>query len=133
MTTRPFTVAGAEGKELVIPDAGISIFAVVTDGKALLSTDKSSIENALGDATKLADDVVYQEAREAAGAPEETAGFVYVNLKAGLPYIFEFADQEQSGAIPPEVRENTEPLQSVLLYAEQDGDRTSVSGFLTIK
>ena len=100
MTTRPFTVAGAEGKELVIPDAGISIFAVVADGKALLSTDKSSIENALGDATKLADDVVYQEAREAAGAPDETAGFVYVNLKAGLPYIFEFADQERIGGDP---------------------------------
>ncbi len=133
MTTRPFTVAGAEGKELVIPEAGISIFAVVADGKALVSTDKSSIEDALGDATKLADDVTYQEAREAAGAPDETAGFVYVNLKAGLPYIFEFADQEESEAIPPEVRENTEPLQSVLLYAEQDGDRTSVSGFLTIK
>lgn len=131
MTARPFTVQGAEGKELVIPGA-VSIFAVVTDGKAFVSNSKEQIEEALGDANKLADDPVYQAARDASGAPDETAGFIYLNLKAGLPYIFDFAAMT-SGEINPEVTANTKPLESALLYAERDGDRTSVSGFLTIK
>jgi Protein of unknown function (DUF3352) len=129
----PFNVDGAEGKEFEIPDEGFSIYTVVTDGKAFVSNSKATIEQALGDAEKLSDDSVYQDARDAASAPDETAGFVYANLKVGLPYVFDFADQSEPGSISPDARANTKPLQSAILYTKQDGDRTKISGFLTIK
>jgi hypothetical protein len=62
---------------------------------------------------------------------------VYVNLKVALPLIFGFADamseSDSPEAIPPDVRANIKPLQSALLYSKQDGKRTTISGFLTIK
>ena len=66
-------------------------------------------------------------------APDETASFIYANLDAGLPYVFDFAETSEPGSITPDVRANTMPLRSAVLYAEQDGKRTSLSGFLTIK
>jgi hypothetical protein len=130
---RPFKVDGIQGKEFAIPDGTFSIYTVVTDGKVLASNSKATIEQALGDSKKLSDDSVYQGARDAASAPDETAGFVYANLKVGLPYVFDFADASEPGSISPDVRANTKPLQSAILYTKQDGDRTTISGFLTIK
>ena len=130
---QPFRVDGVEGKEFAIPDASLSIYTVVTDGKVLASNSKTMIEQALGDAEKLADDGVYQDALDAASAPDETAGFVYANLKVGLPYVFDFADASEPSSISPDARANTKPLESAILYTQQDGGRTTISGFLTIK
>ncbi len=132
-TSRTVKVHGVDAKEIIISGAGISIFAVVTDGKAFVTNSKAVLEQALGDTKKLADDAVYQEARDAAGAPDQTASFVYANLEGGLPYVFHFAELDQPGSITPDMRANTKPLRSAVLYAKQDGKRTSLSGFLTIK
>jgi hypothetical protein len=132
-TSRTVKVHGVDATEITIAEAGFSILAAVTDGKAFVTNSKTELEQALGDAKKLADDAVYQEARDAAGAPDETASFVYTNLEAGLPYVFDFAERDEPGSITPDVRANTKPLQSAVFYAEQDGKRTSLSGFLTIK
>jgi len=132
-TSRTVKVQGVEATEITIAEAGISILAAVTDGKAFVTNSKAELEQALGDAKKLADDAVYQEARDAAGAPDETASFVYTNLEAGLPYVFDFAETDEPGSITPDVRANTKPLESAVFYAKQDGKRTSLSGFLTIK
>lgn len=131
-TARTVKVHGVDAKEITIAEAGLSVLAAVTDGKAFVTNSRAVLELALGDSKKLTDDAVYQEARDAAGAPDETASFVYVNLESGLPYVFEFADLEP-GAVTPEVTANTKPLRSAVFYAKQDGKRTSLSGFLTIK
>jgi hypothetical protein len=132
-TSRTIRVHGVEAKEITIAEAGISVLAAVTDGKAFVTNSKAELEQALGDTKKLADDAVYQEARDAAGAPDETASFVYANLEGGLPYVFRFAELDEPGSVTPEVRANTKPLRSAVLFAKQDGKRTSLSGFLTIK
>jgi len=133
VTVRPFSVHGAQGKQFLSPDTFFSIFAVVLDGKAFVSNSKALIEIALGDSKKLGDDAVYRDARDAADAPDDTAGFVYLNLDAGLPYVFDLANASEPGSITPDVTANTKPLESALLYAKQDGDRTTLSGFLAIK
>ena len=88
-------------------------------------------------ASKLSDDAVYQEALAASSAPDETSGFVYTNLKVALPLLFGLGDamseSDSPEAISPDVRANTKPLQSAILYTKQDGKRTTISGFLTIK
>ena len=134
LTVQPFSVDGAVGKQFSIPEAGgLSVYALVTDGKALVSNSKLTIEQALGDSKKLSDDSVYRDARAAASVPDETAGFIYANLKVGLPYVFDFADASEPGSVSPDALANTKPLESAILYTKQDGDRTTVSGFLTIK
>jgi len=132
-TSRTIRVHGVEATEITIAEAGVSVLAAVSDGKAFVTNSKAELEQALGDKKKLADDPVYQEARDVAGGPDETASFVYTNLETGLPYVFDFAEKDEPGSITPDVRANTKPLRSAVFYAEQDGKRTSLSGFLTIK
>jgi hypothetical protein len=137
VSVQPLTVEGAHGKTFSYPEENLTINAVVGEGKVLVSTSRNRLEDALGDGQKLSDDAVYQEALDASSAPDETSGFVYVNLKVALPLIFGFADamseSDSPEAIPPDVRANIKPLQSALLYSKQDGKRTTISGFLTIK
>jgi hypothetical protein len=131
--TEKIRVHGIPTTEVTLVFYGVSIYAAVNDGKAYVTNSKAELERAFGDSTKLADDAVYQEAREASSAPDKTAGFVYANLKVGLPLIFRFAESSSPGSITPEARANTKPLESAILYTKQDGDRTTISGFLTIK
>jgi uncharacterized protein DUF3352 len=137
LTVHDVTVGGAKGKEIVyVYVEGIlvvSIFAVVTDGKVFLTNEKATLAQALDDSSKLADDAVYKAARDSSGAPDESLGFVYLNLRASLPYIFDYAQGSDPSAITPDVTANTKPLESAFLFAKRDGDRISVSGFLAIK
>ena len=85
---RPLSVQGAQGKVFAYPEDDLTIYAVVGDGKVLVSNSRARLEDALGDGKKLSDDAVYQEALDASSAPDETSGFVYVNLKLALPLLF---------------------------------------------
>jgi len=129
---RPLTVAGATGKTFSYPEDNLTIDAVVGDGKVLVSNSRGKIEDALGGGAKLSDDAVYKEALDASAAPDETSGFVYANLKLSLPLIFGLAG-DTGDSVPPDVTANVKPLQSAILYTKQDGDRTTISGFVTIK
>jgi hypothetical protein len=128
---RPVTIHGVEGKEVALN--GLSITAVVADGKLLVSNGRERVDQALGNGEKLALDPVYEEALDASGAPREMSSLVYLNLKSGIPYVFDRLGAAASGSIGPEVRANTAPLHSTVLYSKQDGDRATISGFLTIK
>jgi Protein of unknown function (DUF3352) len=128
---RPVTIHGVEGKQVVLN--GLSITALVADEKLVLSNDETLVGQTLGNGAKLASDPVYEEALDASGAPREMSSLVYLNLKSGIPYVFDRLGAAASGSIGPEVRANTAPLHSTVLYSKQDGDRTTISGFLTIK
>ena len=67
---------------------------------------------------KLAADPRYLDAREAAGIPDETAGFLYVDV----------------AGITSWTRTQAEPraLGGLLVWGEQDGDEISTQGFLAI-
>jgi hypothetical protein len=125
---RPVMIHGVEGKQILLD--GLAITVVVADGKLVLSNDETLVNQALGNGEKLAMDSVYQEALDTSGAPREMSSLVYLNLKSGIPYVFHLVG---SGSVPPDVRANTAPLHSTVLYSKQDGDRTTISGFLTIK
>jgi len=133
---RPLSIQGAQGKVFAYPEDNLTIYAVVGDGKVLVSNTRGRIAAALGDGEKLSDDSVYEQAFEASSAPDETSG-VYANLKLTIPALFGLLDaiseSDSPEAIPPDVRANVKPLQSAILYAKQDGDRTTLSGFVTIK
>jgi hypothetical protein len=134
---KPVLVGDAKGKSFSYPEEDLTITAVVGDGKVFVSNSRAVIEDALGDGKKLSDDEVYKEALDASSVPDETSGFFYANLKLSLPLILGLANSmsefDSPEAIPPDVRANIKPLRSALLYSKQDGKRTTISGFLTIK
>ena len=79
------------------------------------------------------DDPLFKEARSGAKAPDKTTGFLYVNLHASLPAIYDFAASSGASASLAEARANTAPLQSAFVYGTKDGDVTRVGGFVAIK
>jgi hypothetical protein len=134
---QPLSIHGAEGKAFAYPEDNLTIYAVVGDGTVLVSNTRARIESALGNGAKLSDDGVYREALDESSAPDETSGFVYANLKLTIPAVFGLidavSDSDSPEAIPPDVRANVRPLHSAIVYTKQDGDRTTLSGFVTIK
>src|SRR4029453_9372352 len=120
---RPLSIQGAQGKVFAYPEDDVTMYAVVGDGRVLVSNTRGRIDAALGDGEKLSDARVYREALNTSSAPDETSGFVYANLKLTIPAIFGLLDavseSDSPGAIPPDVRGNTKPLQSAILTTKE--------------
>ena len=73
-----------------------------------------------------------KDATEAAGMPSETTGFLYADLDQALPTVFGLTGF--SGRSTPDwLERNLEPLQSLVLYGERDGDVAKLVGLLSIQ
>src|SRR6266540_2003930 len=110
----------------------VTLLAGVFDGMLVVTNGASVIKGLHSNGDKLVDDPQYSQAADDAGLPDEVLGFAYADLKSGLPDVFSLVESAGE-TIPPEVRTNTKPLQSLLLYASGDADRFSFGGFLTLK
>jgi hypothetical protein len=111
---------------------GVSIFYAALDGVFVASNTRDGVLEANRDGPKLESDAVYEAARAGADAEGGSIAFLYGNLRAGLPYLFDYADDEGE-TVPKVVRDNVEPLQSFILSLTRDGNRFELSGFLGIK
>ncbi len=114
---------------------GFGRFAVsyaAFDGTLLLTTAVSGITDFRDEGKKLTDDAAYTGAREAAEVPGEIAGLLYVNIRESVELAAKFA-QVAGEDVPPVLDANLRPLESFLMYAEQDGDESHFSGFLEIE
>ena len=101
------------------------------DDKVVVTIGQDALSELRGDGPRLSDDEDFTSARDAAGLPDETAGFVWVDLEDGLPLILGLA--EVSGqSVPADIRANLEPLGSFLAWAETDGRNGSFTAFLQI-
>jgi uncharacterized protein DUF3352 len=125
-------IEGITIKELAFTSENFSIFYAAVDGVFVASNVREQVLAANRDGPKLADDAVYQAAVQGTDAEGGTVAFVYGNLKDGLPFVFDFAE-DQGETVPEDARSNIEPLQSFLISASQDGNRFELSGFLAIK
>ncbi len=113
----------------------VSIRYAAFDGKLVITTGAQSIEEIRSGGPRLADDDAFKSARDAAGMPDETAGFVWLDLEDGLPLVFGLA--EASGGndalpFPPQVRRNLESLRSLVAWADRDGRTSTSELFLAI-
>ncbi|HEX3267210.1 MAG TPA: DUF3352 domain-containing protein [Gaiellaceae bacterium] len=80
----------------------------------------------------LPDSADFKQAQDAAGMPDSTGGFIYLDLKNSIPLIEGLAGL--AGKSPPqEVTENLRPLRSFLAWVEGSGDTRSFDAFLEIK
>ena len=101
------------------------------DNKVVITTGQGAISKLRGSSARLGDDDGFKNARDAAGLPTESAGFIWVDLEDGIPMILGLANA--SGAsIPAEIRANLDPLGSFLAWAESDGRTSSFTAFLQI-
>ena len=113
----------------------VSIRYAAFDGKVVVTTGAQSIEEIRSGGPRLADDDAFKSARDAAGMPDETAGFVWLDVEDGLPLVVGLAEASGGSAalpFPPAVRRNLEPLRSLVAWADRDGRTSSAELFLAI-
>ncbi|MFN2466932.1 MAG: hypothetical protein ABR521_02195 [Gaiellaceae bacterium] len=101
------------------------------DGKLVFTSSTTGITG-LREGDKLDGDADFSAASDAAEMPDETIGFVYVNLKRLIPIGLNFATTA-GRTVPPDVTGNLEPLRSLLFYGAADGTKLSVTGFLGLE
>ncbi len=102
------------------------------DEKVVVTTGQSPVSELRARGDKLPDSDAFKGSREAAGLPDETAGFVWIDVAKAVPMIVGFAQAAGEEPIPPEVRANLEPLKSLLLWGDADGRTRSFSAFAQI-
>ena len=113
--------------------SGVSIRYAAFDGKVVVTSGAQSIEEIRSGGPRLADDDAFKGARDAAGMPDATAGFVWLDFEDGLPLVFSLAEASGSNdAIPPEIRRNLEPLRSLIAWTDSEGRTSSAELFLAI-
>jgi Protein of unknown function (DUF3352) len=124
-------VAGVDAKQIDV-NPFVSIYYAAFDGHLVVTTSRQGIADLRGDSERLADDQAFKDALDQAGAPAETTGFLYVDLAKAAPAVLGLAGAGGQD-VPDWVSPNLEPLQSLVLYGERDGDTSTFSGFLSIQ
>lgn len=107
----------------------VSILYGTFDGKLVVTDNANAIRELKRTDDKLADSTTFKDAKDAAGLPDETAGWMYVNLKDAVPVIESLT--ELGGAkLPARIDANLRPLRSFVAYGTTEGDLTSAVLFL---
>ncbi len=126
----PTTVSGVTVKQL---DLGkLSILYAGFGNELVVTTSRAGIGDLRASGGKLGDDSDFKSAKDAAGLPDDNAGFLYVNLKDAIEVGKSYA-QLAGQNIPAQVDANLRPLQSFLVYGSADGDTQHFAGFLGIQ
>jgi Protein of unknown function (DUF3352) len=124
-------IGSAQADEITLSN-GTHAYAAVFDGKLVTTNDRSLLEQMQGGGQTLADDSAFKAALSGANAPDQTNGFVYANINDALAFAFDYA-QSHGSSIPQSVKDNTAPLQGLLLYGSKDGGNYKLTGFLGIQ
>jgi hypothetical protein len=124
------TVAGVKVRKLSL--GSFALYYGAFGGKLVLSDSTSGISGLKDSGAKLKDDPVFKGAKDAAGMPDSTTAFFYVNIKDAVPLIENFA-QTAGQPIPSDVMANLAPLRTFLAYGTGEKGKSSLTGFLEIK
>jgi hypothetical protein len=124
-------VDGVPAKQLAV-NGLFSVYYAAFDGKLMITTSQQGIADLHQGGSTVADDPKFKDATVAAGMPDETTGFLYVDLEQALPVVtglMGFAGH----STPDWLERNLEPLQSLVLYGERDGEVVKLFGLLSIQ
>ncbi|MDQ3821962.1 MAG: DUF3352 domain-containing protein [Actinomycetota bacterium] len=123
-------IGDVDAKQLRLQN--FAVYYAAFDGKLVITSATTGISEQSGGGDKLEDDATFQAATEAAEMPDETAGFLYVDIADAVPLLESFA-QTAGEPLPSETRANLEPLRSALFYATAEEGKARVKGFLRIE
>ena len=112
--------------------SSLAVHYGASDGKVFITTGPSAVSEYKASGNKLADDADFKDAKAAAGMPDSTGGFIYVNLKDTIPMIETLAGLAGS-SVPPDVQANLAPLRALLAWGAGSGDTRTFDVFLEIK
>jgi hypothetical protein len=124
-------IGGVEAREVSL-ESPFSLFYAAFDGRLVVTTTRQAIEDLREDGDRFADEEAFTAAADAAGLPEETTGWGYVNLEDVIPLVLGFADASDA-AVPPEARANTEPLRSLVFWGTAEERTATFSLFVGIE
>ena len=128
---RRVDIEGVEAREVPI-EGPVSIFYAAFDGKLVVSSARSGVADLQGAQEHFSDQESFQDAKEAAGMPDETTGFFYVDLEETISLILGYVGAAAAD-VPPEVQANTEPLKSLVAWGTADGRRASFDLFVGVE
>jgi Protein of unknown function (DUF3352) len=120
-------ISGVQAKQMPL-SGPVSLYWAAFDGHLVLTTSRAGIADLKSGDNRLADDEGFKSALEQAGMPDETTGFVYVNLHDAISSMLGLAGAN----VPPDVRANLEPLDSLVFYSSKDGKTLRFAGFLSV-
>jgi hypothetical protein len=123
------SIEGVTLNELVL--GVVSILYGDVDGKLVVTDNANAIRGLkTGDRPKLTeDDATFEAARDAVDMPDETNGWLYLNVEDGLPLveaIAELANQK----LPKVWAENLRAVRSVLVFGTRKGDVQTLVAFV---
>ncbi len=120
-------ISGVKAKQMPV-SGPVSLYWAAFDGHLVLTTSRVGIADLKSGDNRLADDEDFKGALEQADMPDETTGFVYVNLHDAISSLLGLG----GASVPPDVRENLEPLDSLVFYGSKDGETFRFAGFLSV-
>ena len=120
------------GAQRTVDFGQFAIHYGIASGKIVITNAAGGVAGAGGSGDKLAAGADFSEAKSAAGLPDSTSGFVYVDLKNAIPLIEGFAALE-GGKVDNSTTANLRPLRSFLAWGASSGDTQTFDAFLEIK
>jgi hypothetical protein len=130
-TVEQTTVDGVPAARVTV-GGRFPVYYGVLDGRIVISDSLSGITGLKDGGDKLADDKAFRAATSAAGMPDETTGFVYVNGPATMSLVDGFASVA-GRPVPADVDANLRPLQSFVAYGTASPGELGLRAFLEIR
>jgi hypothetical protein len=100
------------------------------DGLLAVSTSQAELDALRGGGPRLDQDDRYEAALDAAGMPEETAGFGYVDLRAALPLLSGLGSEPGASELLP--GKYLDPLGGLVFWGEGSGGVQRFTLFLAV-
>jgi Protein of unknown function (DUF3352) len=122
--------ANASGSVKKLPFGNFAVYYGLDGGNLVISDSLAAFGRK--PSSTIEHDPVFEKAKSAAGMPDETSGFLYVNVQDAVPVIEGIA-QLSGQTLPPEVSQNLAPLQSFLVYGSSSDGVTKFSALLQVR
>jgi len=127
----PTTIDGVPAARVTV-GGRFQVYYGQFDGKLVISDSIAGITGLKDPGDKLADDKAFTAATSAAGMPDETTGFVYVNGPATMSLVDSFASIA-GHPVPTEVDANLRPLRSLVAFGTASPGELGFKAFLEIR
>jgi hypothetical protein len=111
----------------------VQVYHALLGGELVVSTSQQGIADFRSAGPKLSADAAFTGAMQAANVPQQTTGFVYVNLEATLPLVEAIAALA-GVTVPPALQgSGLQPLRTLTAFADRTRDESSFTVFLAVK
>ncbi len=107
----------------------VALYYGVNAGRLVVTDSGNALAELQGSIGHLSGDGVFKEAKDGAGMPDDSQGFLYLDLKDALPALTAFAGLANQ-KLPASVEANLEPLRSVLVFGSREGGLQSFTVYV---